>query len=217
METLHPCEMLYEVSAQNAQYGNTPGVCRITGKQSTGIPFAQWVKKTFNDHDHLKPGTIISNAAAFCFDEASEIIQQKTGKDKLQRFRTYSHILHDSVHYCVTKADKRAIYNYIISGAELVCLTDSGQKHVLFKHRLGFWQLDDMHIQPNIELFQHIHSTMTELLNIGFTQTSILQADYNPNFIAKNGFETWRKNEQILKEFRGTGMFDFAGWMLFKD
>ena len=61
----------------------------LPGKEGVGINFAKWVRDTFNDHDSLFPGTIISNEALFCFDESSEIIQKKTGREKPQRFRTY--------------------------------------------------------------------------------------------------------------------------------
>jgi len=40
------------------------------------------VRKTFNDHDFLFPGTIISNEALFCFDESSEIVKEKSVKVK---------------------------------------------------------------------------------------------------------------------------------------
>ena len=134
-------------------YGSDRGVCRITGKKSIGIAFDKWVKKTFNDYDYLKPGTIISNEALLCFDEASMVVAEKVGKSytsisdmlekehkkvtawqkkhktdnlpnpedigiklrsniyfSLQRFRTYSHIIHDGEWFCVTKANKREIY-----------------------------------------------------------------------------------------------------------
>ena len=76
----HPTQTIYAIGGNNKQYGNTEGVCRITGQNSVGIKFEKWVKDTFTDHAYLKPGTIISNEAAFCFDEASEEVQKEVEK-----------------------------------------------------------------------------------------------------------------------------------------
>ena len=215
MET--SCEIIYNIGANKKQYGNQEGICKITGKKGIGIFFKDWVRDTFNDYTHLKIGDIISNEALFCFDEASEIIQEKTGKEKLQRFRTYSHVVLNSNWFCFTKAHKKEIYEAIIKGAEIICLTDSGQKHILFKHKIGFWQLDELFIKPDIDFFLELHSAMTDLMKIGFSQSSIIEGNYNSNFIQKNGFEIWRDKEIYLKKHRGSGMFDFASWMLFID
>lgn len=213
----HTCEQIYEIGACNKLYGSEKGVCRITGKEGTGLLFDKWVRDTFNDHDYLSPGTIISNEALFCFDEASEIIKKKTGRDRPQRFRTYSHIIKDGVWHCVTKADKRLILQLIIEGAEMVCLTETGQKHVLFKHKTGVWQLDDLHVKPNIELLTLLHFHMCELLAYQFSQAEIITGDYKSNRILKAGLENWKQHEEIIKEYRGSGIFDFTAFMLFTD
>lgn len=212
----HPCEIVYNIGANNIKYGDTPGICRITGKNGIGIPFDKWVKKTFTDHAYLFPGDIISNQAAFCFDEGSEILQEKTGRERKQRFRTYSHIIHDNKWYCRTKADKVAIYNHIINGAEIVCLTDTGQKHVFFKHRPGFWQLDEMYVKPNVPLFKLIHKMMSDLLHLGFSQIEIISGRYLQYRILKAGLSNWKKLEDNLKPHRNTNIFNLSAWMQFK-
>jgi len=213
---VHPCCRVYQVGAGNKTYGNTPGVCRITGQQSTGMPFGKWVRKTFTDHDSLKPGTIISNEALFCFDEASDIVMAKAGKEKPQRFRTYSHLIDASGQWhCCTKADKQRIYQMICAGAQLVCLTDSGQKHLLFKHRPGMWQLDDVFVQPNIPLLEALHSVMMELLSLGFSQTEVITGQYLQYRIQKAGLSEWKSREDLIKKHRGTPFFNFTAWLLF--
>lgn len=214
---MHPCKQVYQIGASGKMYGSETGICRITGEQSVGLPFDKWVRDTFTDHASLKPGDIISNEALFCFDEASEVLQQKTGKEKLQRFRTYSHIVCEGVWYCVTKADKRLIFELICNGAELVCLTDSGQKHLLFKHRSGLWQLDDVFITPNIELLKYLHSRMCELMVLGLSQGEIISGNYNSYRIQKAGLLRWRELELQIKPYRGSRYIELAGWMLFVD
>lgn len=77
---MNHCAFLYKHHGNNFKVGDKIGICRITGMPSTGMPFQKWVKDTFTDHAYLYPGDIISNEAAFCFDEASETISHKVGK-----------------------------------------------------------------------------------------------------------------------------------------
>lgn len=214
---MNVCEKIYKIGSENKIYGTEKGVCRIIGNESTGMNFEKWVRVTFNDHDRLYPGSIISNEAMFCFDEASEIVQRKTGRDKPQRFRTYSHIIKDSEWFCLTKADKRKIMKLIIEGAEMVCLTETGQKHVLFKHKTGMWQLDELHIKPDIELLKLLHYHMCELLAYQFSQTEIITGDYSSGRIIKAGLQNWQEHEKEIKQHRGSGIFDFTSFMLFTD
>jgi len=212
----HPCELIYNTDGSQKIYGSTPGICRITGKPSTGMPFKSWVKKTFTDFAYLKPGDIISNQAAFCFDEASDIVMRRAGKEKLQRFRTYSHIIDKQGNWhCCTKADKQLIYKLITEGASLVCLTDSGQKHILFKHKPGMWQLDDMYIMPDIETFRFLHSNMCALLDLHFSQTEVISGNYLQYRIMKAGLPAWKKLEDTIKPYRGIPLFNFTAWLLF--
>lgn len=212
---MHPCERVYQIAGAGFSVGTTKGQCRITGKEATGMPFKKWVKDTFTDHHHLKPGTIISNEAAFCFVEDSGLIQSMQQRDKPQKFRTYSHIIHDGVWMCCTKADKQRIVRILQDDPELVCLTDSGQKHVFFKHKPGYWQLDESFILPNLPLFNRLHSTMMSLLDLGFTQAEVMSGNYAANRILVAGIENWKQLENIIKPARKTPMFDFAGWLMY--
>lgn len=213
----HPCIVLYEKHGNGFSIGHTAGVCRITGEQSTGMPFQKWVKDTFTDINQLRPGTIISNAASFCFVEDSALIQAKTGRDKPQKFRTYSHILTlGGEWHCLTKADKKRIVQ-ILKGeqTEIVCLTDSGQKHVFFKHRPGFWQLDEMFVIPDVAELTRLHAIMQALQSLGFGQDQIKTGKYHHAQIIKTGFSAWQKLESQLTPKRGTPIFDFSAWLMY--
>lgn len=212
----HPCIRIYQIGANGKKYGETHGICRITGIESVGLPFAKWVRDTFTDHASLRPGNIISNEALFCFDESSEIVMNRAGKEKPQRFRTYSHIIDkDGNWHCCTKADKQRIYDMIVNGAQLVCLTDSGQKHLLFKHKNGLWQLDDIFVLPTIDLFVSLHSTMMKLLSIGFSQSEVITGQYLQYRIVKCGLSEWKKLEDEIKPHRGSRFFAFTAWLLY--
>lgn len=213
---MNACSVLYNI-AQPPPAGSKPGVCRITGEASTGIPFDRWVKDTFTNFDSLFPGTIISNEALFCFDESSLLIQKKTGRDKPQRFRTYSHIITKNGEWlALTKADKKQIVELILSGnVNILCLTDSGQKHVFFKHKMGFWQLDDSYVAPNIPDFAFLHSEMQSLLALGFGQEQVKSGRYHQAQIIKVGISAWHQIESKLKPRRGEPIFDLAAWLMF--
>lgn len=215
---LHPVELIYQASSKPI-YGEVKGICRITGKEAFGLDFKKWVKPTFTDQAYLKSGTIVSNAALFCFNEDSQEIAKKTGRDKNQRFRTYSHIIDKEGNWhCYTKANKEQIYLAILDEAQLICLTDSGQRHLLFKHKIGFWQLDDLHVQPDIETFKKIHSTLSKQLELGLNQTQAISGDYPVYILAKftkDQIAIWKENEDVLKKYRGQEIFDFTAWLLF--
>jgi hypothetical protein len=214
---MHPCEILYRF-ADNKKYGDSKGVCRITGKESAGINFNDWVKDTFTDYASLYPGTIISNEALFCFEEQSELIAQKAKKDKLQRFRTYSHIVANNEWYVLTKAQKKEIYDLIINNDPSVCvLSDSGQRHLLFKHKIGTWQFEDQFIQRDKEKLMKIKLLGDELLNNNFSKTEMLSGNYIQHRIMKYGVKKWKSIEEILIQFRGSAIFDFAIWLSQKE
>lgn len=214
---MHPCELIYHAASSQPLYGDTPGTCRVLGKTARGMAFERWVKDTFTNLDALKPGNIISNEALFCFDESSALIQQMTGRDKPQKFRTYSHFVAGGQWRVYTKANKREMYQLLLDGAEVAVMSDSGQKHLVFKHRMGFWQLEDQHIRPDRERLQLIHQTMRSLVAVGFSQTEVITGEYLTYRILKAGMPNWKPFEDILKQHRGAGVFDVAAWLLFSN
>lgn len=216
--TLHPCELLYSIAANNKIYGTVSGTCRITGKEATGIPYTTWVKDTFTDHAFLKPGDIISNEALFSFEERSVEIQTLLKKEVGQKFRNYSHIIAANTWYPLTKANKREMYQLITSGTcQVVCLSDSGQKHLFFKHRTGFWQLEDQFIIPDIDTLKYLHARFGQLLDLGFSQTEIITGNYIGYRIMKAGMAAWKTLENEIKPLRGTLIFNFTSWIMYNN
>ena len=212
----HPCIELFEAVQPAYSIGTKPGVCRITGEPGKGMAFEKWVADTFNDRAYLRPGDIISNEAAFTFDEKSELLQKMTGRDKLQRFRTYSHILEaDGTWHVLTKADKQKIVSILQRSPKIVCLTDTGQKHIFFKHRPGFWQLDEMFVPPSLPVFNALHGDMMQMLSLGFTQAEVMSGNYSHHRILKCGLATWEALEKKLKPLRGEPIFAFAAWLMY--
>lgn len=204
----HPCTTLYALSNQPI-LGTTEGTCRITGQHSKGILFERWVRNTFTDFPNLKPGNIISNEAALCFEEQSEYLQKLTGKDKPQRFRNYSHIVLNGKWYVKNKGQKEDILKLMLQIPEICVIAESGQKHIFFKNVPGTWQLEEITIQPDNLLFKTIHSVIHELSN-DFSNDEIKSGQYLQHRIMKSGIAQWQQNEMNLKKYRGSAMFDLA-------
>lgn len=204
----HPCITLYQLS-NHPSFGSTEGICRITGQHSIGILFDKWVRDTFTDFHNLKPGTIISNEAMFCFEEQSNYLQQLTGKDKPQRFRNYSHIVLNNNWYIKNKSEKEDILKLMLQNPEICVIAESGQKHIFFKHIPGTWQLEETTIQPDKKLFKIIHQAITSLSS-DFSNDEIQSGQYLQYRIVKFGLKPWQQQENILKQYRGSSMFDLA-------
>jgi hypothetical protein len=195
-------------------YGETHGVCRITGKESTGVIFEKWVKDTFTDFAYLKPGTIISNEALFCFEEQSELLMRMTGRDKPQRFRTYSHIVVGADWHLLSKAQKLEIYDLLVNADPVIAvIADSGQKHLLFKHRIGTWQFETETIMRDKKTLRMLKEMADELLAEKFSKAEILTAQYKQYKVIDYGLARWREKESIFKQYRGSTIFDLSIWL----
>ena len=211
---MHPCEILYKIAGKDVEYGIQSGICRVTGQISTGVNFDKWVKDTFTNFDFLHPGDIISNEALFCFDEKSKIIQEKTGKEKEQKFRSYSHFVHNAKWHILTKADKSKMYKLLLDDPEIAVISDSGQRHLFFKHRLGFWQFEDHFITPDKEGLQAITDIAGQLYHSGFSKEEIETGNYSQYKIKKAGMKLWIELERQLRPHRGTKLFSLSIWLL---
>jgi len=209
----HPCELMYQFS--NAKiYGKIPGICRITGKESVGILFDKWVKDTFTDHAYLKPGTIISNEALFCFEEQSKLLMQMTGRNKPQRFRTYSHIVVEQEWHLLSKAQKPEIYDLLTNTDPLIAvIADSGQKHLLFKHRIGTWMFENETIMRDKINLRLLKETVESLLAVKFSKDEIQTGKYQQWKILECGLPFWQAQENKFKRWRGSALFDLAVWL----
>ena len=204
----HPCEIIYNCTSKPV-FGTTEGMCRIIRKVTIGLPFKDWVKPTFTDFSSLYSGDIISNAALFCFQELSSELQQITGKEKPQNFRTYSHFVIGGKWHMKHKGEKADMLQLMLSDPEVCVISESGQKHLAFKHKPGTWQLEEEIIIPDKTKFKFIHSHIRKLAE-EFSNDEIKSGNYQQHRIMKLGIDNWRIIESEIKHFRGSAMFDLA-------
>lgn len=111
--------------------------CAICGNDSQGTPFDDWVRDTFTNFDRLQPGEIICDDCKFWFEQKSEELQLRMGKDKPQKMQNYSHFIVDGEWIPVGKGDKRRIAALLLGGKmpEMAAIAISGQKHIAFRAR----------------------------------------------------------------------------------
>ncbi|MFN3327599.1 MAG: hypothetical protein ACK40U_01880, partial [Fervidobacterium pennivorans] len=148
IDRLHPCEVIYNLSDRPV-YGEVEGICRVTGKYSIGVPFEKWVSDNFTDFASLYPGDIISNEAIFCFSDDNTFLQRKLGRQERTRFRNYSHFVVGNEWLVFTKAQKQEMYHILVDyEPTIVVISDSGQRHLLFRYRYGFWQFEFHYVEP---------------------------------------------------------------------
>jgi len=207
---LHPCEVIYELSDKPI-YGEVHGVCRIIGKESRGIPFEQWVGENFTDFGYLYPGDIISNAAYFCFTDQNDFLRRKLGRTEITRFRNYSHFVVNGEWYALTKAEKEKMNELLHSNPLIAVISDSGQKHLLFKYRYGYWQFENHFIPKNIELLDALMSNMQMLMQAGITKAEILTGLYSQN--KADAISLIEKFENEFGILRKSKIFDFSLWL----
>jgi hypothetical protein len=209
---------LYELSERPA-YGQVEGVCRVTGLPGRGVPFDKWVKKTFTDWQYLCPGDIVSNEALLTFDEKSEEIKRRTGKEKAQKFRSYSHFIVGGRWALFTKANKVEMWNALFDATlEMAVIADSGQKHLVFKHQPGTWQLEELQVYPDPERLRVDHLALQTLLAMGFNQKEAITGTYPAYKLARlDSLTQWLEIDTYLKTRRQSGLFQIAAFLLFPD
>ena len=192
--------------------------CRFCGKNGEGESFDKWVKPTFTDHDKLLPGKIVCNDCLFWFDEASAELAIKVGKDKPQKMRNYSHFIVDGEWQPLSKGNKAAMKNLLLSEPfpELAAISDTGQKHIVFRakrnqlgSKAGWVQFEekDLWIEPRElrELLEIIQPALSV-----FGKGEIESGNYLPYRIVEFGLDEWQKLEAKIKLVRGSLFFNLV-------
>jgi hypothetical protein len=168
------------------------------------------VKPTFVDFDKLQAGEIVCNDCLFWFDEQSEELAVRTGKDKPQRMRNYSHFVKGGKWIPLSKGDKARMIEVLCEAPfpELAAIAESGQKHIVFRARrnepggaAGWIQFEEqaMFVDP-VRLARTIEDV--EALYVAFNKTEIESNDYIQHRVIKFGIEKWLELNSRLEEVR---------------
>lgn len=211
-----PAQVIYSAAGLPAMIGSSAGICRLCGCDGIGQKFNLWVKDTFTDHDKLFPGDIICHACQFCTIEASEQLATMMGKDKPQRMRNYSHFVHNGEWIPLSKGDKGRMIDLLKKFPPVAVIAISGQKHIIFRARLGWWQIEEQSTTPLANLWK-ILEVVTTMYNGGFSKDEITTGRYIQRRIGEYGVTKFIQHEDIVKRARGSNALELAIFLAQKD
>lgn len=202
--------ILWGAAGQPSGEGDTQGRCRICGRTATGLPFDEWVRRTFTDWDKLVPGEILCHACQFSFEEASELLAERVGKEKPQRMRNYSHFVVGGNWVPLSKAYKSQMADILLAGDFAVAIVaQSGQKHLIFRAQPGWVQFEEESFVLDPSAFA-VLLLEVERLYTQFSKIEIRTAEYKQYRIRKYGLANWYARERVIGERRGSLLFDLA-------
>lgn len=195
-------------------------ICRICGQSGIGIVFTDWVRPTFTDWDKLQGGKIICDACLFWFNERSENLAHRVGKEKPQRMRNYSHFIVNGEWTPLSKGNKKQMTTFLLSSPfpELAAIAESGQKHIAFRatrnppsSKAGWIQFEEQSLwvdPPELKaLLGNIEALYTDK---GFSKGEIKTGNYAGYRVLRFGFQEWNRLESLIKSQRGSLLFRLA-------
>lgn len=191
------------------------GQCRLCGTHADGYPWAAWVKDTFTDHDVLGPGETICLACVFCADDHSLVLQQRTGRDKPQRMRNYSHVVtREGAWLPLGKDQKRAMAAALLDDPIVASISLAGQKHVLFRARVGQWQIEEARCWPDAGRLARLLEIVSALYAApAITKAMIETGEYSSRALLTVGPTHVYAADAPLRPFRGSPLFSLAVWL----
>lgn len=200
---------LYQSAGNPPMNGADSGICQICGQEAQGLRFASWVRDTFTDHDKLRDGTIICHACQFSFEEASQLLTERTGKEKLQRMRNYSHFVVDGEWRVLSKGQKAEMLDALRANPSVAIIAESGQKHIIFRAQPGWWQFEELAMPPDLPGLEAQLVLMQELYRV-FSKDEITTGRYDQRRIAEFGINRFLEIEKELRQKRGSLLFNLA-------
>jgi hypothetical protein len=197
------------------------GDCRLCGARSTtGIPFAAWVKPTFTNFDMLRPGELICTACQFSVDDNSTLLQARMGKDKPQRMRNYSHFVVDGAWQPMHKGMKSEMLAALRANPQVAVIAVSGQKHIAFRARPGWWQIEESVARPTLATLEACLGHVQALYRI-FSKGEIQDDQPIPHrmmqYAQKYGMASLLEAQQALRPHRGAIAFELAIFLAQKE
>lgn len=205
--------LIWEAAGSPVQPGNHQGICRCCGAISLGMPFDKWVKDSFNDLDKCHSGEIVCHGCLFTFEEQSLTVQRLAGKDKLQKFRNYSYFVLKGQLYVLSKGQKPQIRDVLLQSPEVAIIAVSGQKHIAFRARPGWWQIEEIGVLPFPQALAFQLEIVEALYNEGAGKDEIESGRYSQGAIQRVGITRWVELDRQLKPFRGSPQLQLAVYL----
>jgi len=193
--------------------------CRVCGQNKDGIVFDKWVKQTFTNYDLLVgDGDVICDDCLFWFDQNSEELQKRMGKEKPQRMQNYSHFILGGEWIPVGKGDKGRMKRLLLEGAfpELAVIAVSGQKHLVFRARrnpagqnCGWVQFEEQAVWVEQDGLRNLLDVIERLYTV-FSKFEIESGKYAMHRVYQYGVLRLAEDDRLLRPMRKTGLFELA-------
>jgi hypothetical protein len=213
-----PTHLLYQAAGYAIPQGSD--LCRVCRYKSLGTPFVEWDRPGFTGRDYLaESGEIICDACAFCFSEASEELRRLTKRERPQKMRNYSHIVAGGVWHPLDKGRNREVRDFLLSHQglpELAIVTETAQKHIIFRGRtnvmgadMGWVQFEETLLWVEQTQMRHAVSLVEALRDLGFSKQEILTGNYQPDRI-RRVFNEWLVLDTQTKPHRNVGTWSLV-------
>lgn len=131
--------------------------------------------------------------------------------------RNFSHFVADGEWYYLSKGQKADMRRLLLVGCPVAVIADSGQKHLIFRARVGWWQFEEQALLPCSELLAHLLAPIEALYDAGASKTEIESGVYDNRTIYKIGVAVWQSNESQIKLHRGSLPFKLAVYLAQKE
>lgn len=193
------------------------GTCYLCGAAMThGVPAS--FPATFMDYDKARAphSTHICDGCAFTMAERSVELQARTGKDRPQCMRNYSHIVLRGEWLPLSKAQKRETYEALLQSPDAAVIAVSGQKHLCFRAQPGWWQIEEQAVRPDPKRLPEIMATVQALYDAGFGKSEIESGNYLAYRIMRCGLSAWEALEAMARPHRGGAIFELAVYLVQK-
>jgi hypothetical protein len=202
--------LIYRAAGSPAMQTRTDGRCRTCGVLGSGLPFTGWVRDTFTDWDKIGSGEIICQACQFCFTDQNEALAKKLDKPAPQRMRNYSHFVRRGEWVPLSKADKPRMRELLLSPLDLAVIALSGQKHIIFRGKPGWWQFEERSLRAFPGPLGQALAIVEDLYDGGFNKSEIETGRYSQKRILDFGLDHWRRAEAFIRPMRGSARLALA-------
>lgn len=210
-------QLIWQAAGSPAQPGTETGICRCCGATGVGLSFDAWVKDSFNDLDKCHSGQIVCHACLFTFEEQSLSVQKLAGKEKPQKFRNYSYLVLNGQLYVLSKGQKTAILEVLLQSPDVAVIAISGQKHLAFRARQGWWQIEEISVLPFPSLLKELIDVIQDLYQSGAGKEEIETGRYSQGAIQRIGVEKWTRLESKISRRRGSPQLQLAVYLAQKE
>jgi hypothetical protein len=202
------------------------GKCYLCGGIAyASTPIKAVIKPTFNDFNAAQGDMSagVCSACAWTMTQPNPDVQAKTGKDKPQKFRTYSHLVKDGVWGVYSKGQKADMLAALLDGImpEVCIVSESGQKHLAFKAQanpagqsVGWVQFEEQRFELDLAEFIPLQARIQALYDAGFTKEGIETGNYR--FYPDSDMQVFRLHEAAIRNQRGSLTFALALYLTTK-